>query len=95
MSPGEQLLYSLNSLVNMVRIYQGNNQLISNCLAQFSESAALLMGGDGLLVQLENGRFFINEGKLLRRRGAVERWSSATSSAQNPLQTASPVRWIP
>ena len=72
MTPGEQLLNSLHSLVNMVRIYQGNNQLVRNCLAHLSESAALLMSGDGLRVRLENGRFFINEEKLLRRRGVIE-----------------------
>lgn len=72
MLPGEQLLHALHSLTNMVRIYQGNNQLVRNCLGQFSDSLAQLMTGTGLLVQLENGRFFINEEKLLRRRGVVE-----------------------
>lgn len=72
MSSGEQLLHVLHSLVNMVRIYQGNNQLVMNCLAQLTEAVAPLMTETGLLVQLENGRFFINEEKLPRRRGAVE-----------------------
>lgn len=72
MSSGEQLLHALHSLVNMVRIYQGNNQLVRNCLSQLTDSVAKLMTGAGLLVQLENGRFFINEEKLPRRRGMAE-----------------------
>jgi HD-GYP domain-containing protein (c-di-GMP phosphodiesterase class II) len=72
MSSGEQLLHALHSLTNMVRIYQGNNQLVRNCLVQLTESMTPLMTGAGLRVQLENGRFFINEEKLPRRRGVVE-----------------------
>ena len=72
MSSGEQLLHALHSLVNMVKIYQGNNQLVRNCLAQLTDSMAPLMTTTGLLVQLEDGRFFINEEKLPRRRGMAE-----------------------
>lgn len=75
LSPGEQLLHALYSLSNMVKIYQGNNQLVHNCVDKLVKSLALLLSGTGraeIAVQLEGGRFYINEEKLLRRRGAAE-----------------------
>ncbi len=75
LSPGEQLLHAMYSLTNMVKIYQGNNQLIHNCIDKLVKSLALLLSKTDLAeitVQLEGGRFFINEEKLLRRRGAAE-----------------------
>ena len=73
-------MHALYSLTNMVRIYQGNNQLVHNCIEKLVNSLTALVGGGGLAeisVQLENGRFFINEEKLLRRRGAAEHLTSS------------------
>jgi HD-GYP domain-containing protein (c-di-GMP phosphodiesterase class II) len=72
-SAGEQLLGSLNSLLQLVRIYQGNNQLVVNSLRLLVDAAAHLIRDDsGLALQLENGRFFLNDEKLLRRPGALD-----------------------
>ena len=71
--PGEQLLQAFHNLLQLVRLYQGNNQLVGNCLRQILEaSVPLLKGNDGLNLQLENNRFYINEEKILRRRGPAE-----------------------
>jgi len=73
LSTAEQLLHALHSLTNMVRIYQGNNQLVHNCLDKFLKSLTpLATDGEEISVELQNGRFFINDEKLLRRRGAAE-----------------------
>jgi hypothetical protein len=72
-SAGEQLLGALNSLLQLVRIYQGNNQLVVNSLRLLVDAAAHLIRDDsGLALQLENGRFFLNDEKLLRRPGALD-----------------------
>lgn len=73
--PGEQLIQALHSLFNMVRIYQGNNQLVRNCLDKLLKSLSALFDGADypeVSVQLLNGRLFINDEKLPRRRGAAE-----------------------
>lgn len=70
--PAEQLLQALQSLVSMVKIYQANNQLVVNGINQLVKAAqVLLTGHDWVVVHLENGRFFINDEKLLRRKGAA------------------------
>jgi len=46
---------------------------VVNCIRQLVDSSGKLMKGeDGLVVHLENSRFYLNEEKILRRRGAVE-----------------------
>ncbi len=70
--PAEQLLQALQALTSTVKIYQANNQLVVNGMQQLVRSAqALLVGNDWVVIHLENGRFFINDEKLLRRKGAA------------------------
>lgn len=68
--PAEQLLQSLQALISMVKVYQANNQLVVNSMRQLVQGAeALLAGNDWVVIHLENGRFFVNDEKLLRRKG--------------------------
>ena len=70
--PAEQLLQALQALTSTVKIYQANNQLVVSGMQQLVRSAqTLLVGNDWLIIHLENGRFFINDEKLLRRKGAA------------------------
>jgi HD-GYP domain-containing protein (c-di-GMP phosphodiesterase class II) len=70
--PAEQLLQALQSLISMVKIYQANNQLVVSGINQLVKAAQVLLAGrDWVVVHLENGRFFINDEKLLRRKGAA------------------------
>lgn len=72
MTPAEQLLHAMQSLLSMVKIYQANNQLVLSGTQQLVKAAqALLAGHELVVVHLENGRFFINDEKLLRRKGAA------------------------
>lgn len=72
MLPAEQLLQALQGLISMVKIYQANNQLVVNGIQQLVKSAQILLTGhDWVVIHLENGRFFINDEKLLRRKGAA------------------------
>jgi len=68
--PAEQLLQSIQALISMVKVYQANNRLVLNSMRQLVEAAeSLLAGNDSLVIHLENGRFFVNDEKLLRRKG--------------------------
>jgi len=70
--PAEQLLQALQALTSTVKIYQANNQLVVNGMQQLVKSAqALLVGNDWVVIHLENGRFFVNDEKLLRRKGSA------------------------
>jgi len=70
--PAEQLLQALQTLTSTVKIYHASNQMVVNSIQQLVKSAqTLLTGNDWVVVHLENGRFFINDEKLLRRKGAA------------------------
>jgi len=101
MLPAEQLLQALQGMISMVKIYQANNQLVVNSMQQLVKAAqALLTGHEWVVIHLENGRFFINDEKLLRRKGAaniLENFYTFLSDRQIPgfrimpsVSTASP-----
>ncbi len=67
--PTEQMLRAMQGLIKMAKIYQANNQLLVNVMQQLvSAVKTLLVGNEWLLIHLENGRFFINDEKVLRRK---------------------------
>ena len=67
--PAEQLLQSLQALTSMVKIYHANNKLLVNNMRQMVLSAEALLAGGGMAqIHLENGRFFVNDVKLLAAR---------------------------
>lgn len=70
--PAEQLLQALQALTSTVKIYQANNQLVVNGMQQLVKAAQSLLGSnDWVVIHLENGRFFVNDEKLLRRKGSA------------------------
>lgn len=68
--PGEIFLSSVLSLLHTARIYQADNPQVDATVKTFLESISrLLVGHEELILHLENGRFYLQEERLPRRKG--------------------------
>jgi HD-GYP domain-containing protein (c-di-GMP phosphodiesterase class II) len=69
--PGEKLLSDVYSLVQTTKIYQENNQLVLDGVENFRDSISKLAAdADALELRVENGRFYIQDEKLVLRKEA-------------------------
>ncbi len=68
---GEQLLITMNSLFQSIRIYKDNNQLVVNATNKLIKTVGQLLDEDGQVdLVLTNSRFFIHDEKLMYHREA-------------------------
>jgi len=69
--PGEQLLADLYSLVQAIKVYQDNNQLVLDGVENLRNSVSRLSAdAEFLELRVENGRFYIQDEKLVLRKEA-------------------------
>lgn len=69
--PGEQFLADIYTLVQAVKVYQENNQLVLDGVENFRRSFAEVVGDQETLdLLVENARFYFQEEKLLLRKEA-------------------------
>jgi len=70
--PSEELLASLHSLVQNVKIHHVNNNLVISSVTRFLQAVgALLEDSEDVTVQVAKGSFFVMEEKLGYRRGSA------------------------
>ena len=70
--PQEELLASLHSLLQNVKIHQDNNVLVGRCVARFRQVVGMLLEEyDDITIQISKGTFFIGGERLVYRRGAA------------------------
>ncbi len=67
--PGEELLHSLHSLTQTVKIHSENNELVINGVRRFLKVVyEYLEDSDDLTIQMAKGRFYVQEEKVIHRR---------------------------
>ena len=67
-TPGEQLLWSLFKLLQLLKLHQANNQLVVNTLNDFRDAVRELCYEDGgVNLRVYRGRFFLNGERLVCR----------------------------
>ncbi|MFO7605652.1 MAG: HD-GYP domain-containing protein [Desulfurivibrionaceae bacterium] len=71
-SRGQQLLIALNSLLRTVRIHDDTNRQAVECAANFVDAVSAICGrgGEEFILQISNGRFFLDDEKILHGRNA-------------------------
>lgn len=67
--PGEELLHSLHSLTQTVKIHREDNELIINGVRRFLKIVyEYIEDSDDVTIQMSKGRFYIQEEKIIHRR---------------------------
>jgi len=65
LSPGQQLLFSLFKLFQMVKIHQANNKLVVETIVDFRQAlASICEQFDGAHIRVHRGRFYLNHERL-------------------------------